>query len=111
MSFDPRNKQHKARLYQLLRAVAREMPGMSVEKLLDVVQGKKIDRSIDYTENMRRGEYATSLAELIHHWLSEHHRPLVHRLAPELFPRPYAADWFEYAERYASRSTLRLIDL
>ena len=69
MSFDPKNKADKAKLYPVLKALAELDPRKTPELLMDDAVGYPVARGQDYVRNMRRGEIAATYATLIHQWL------------------------------------------
>ena len=89
MSFDPKNKADKAKLYPVLKALADLDPRKTPELLMDDAVGYPVARGQDYVRNMRRGEIAATYATLIHQWLLQSIISNLARIAiaPEIFPR------------------------
>ncbi|MGH1357106.1 MAG: hypothetical protein ACRBBS_18840 [Thalassovita sp.] len=109
MSFDPKNKTDKAKLYPVLKALADLDPRKTPELIMDDAVGYPVARGQDYVRNMRRGEIAATYAALIHQWLLEHHFDLSHRLAPEIFPETPAQRWQAIVNERAISDRFRLV--
>lgn len=109
MSFDPKNKAHKAKLYPVLKALADLDPRKTPELIMDDAVGYPVARGQDYVRNMRRGEIAATYAALIHQWLLEHHFDLSHRLAPEIFPETPEQRWQAIIDERAISYRFRLV--
>ena len=109
MSFDPKNKADKAKLYPVLKALADLDPRKTPELLMDDAVGYAVARGQDYVRNMRRGEIAATYATLIHQWLTEHHFELSHRLAPEIFAETLEQRWREILDERAQTDSFRLV--
>lgn len=109
MSFDPKNKADKAKLYPVLKALADLDPHKTPELIMDDAVGYPVARGQDYVRNMRRGEIAATYAALIHQWLTEHHFELAHRLAPEVFPETPERRWQAIVDERAITDRFRLI--
>ncbi len=109
MSFDPKNKADKAKLYPVLKALSDLDPRKTPELLLDDAVGYPVARGQDYVRNMRRGEIAATYATLIHQWLLEHHFDLAHRLAPEIFPETSEQRWRTILDKRALTESFRLV--
>jgi hypothetical protein len=109
MSFDPKNKADKAKLYPVLKALADLDPRKTPELIMDDAVGYPVARGQDYVRNMRRGEIAATYAALIHRWLLEHHFDLSHRLAPEIFPETPDQRWQAIIDERAISDRFRLV--
>ena len=109
MSFDPKNKADKAKLYPVMKALADLDPRKTPELLMDDAVGYPVARGQDYVRNMRRGEIAATYAALIHQWLLEYHFDLAHRLAPEIFPETPEHRWQAILDERAISGRLRLV--
>lgn len=109
MSFDPKNKTDKAKLYPILKALADLDPRKTPELIMDDAVGHPVARGQDYVRNMRRGEIAATYAALIHQWLLEHHFDLAHRLAPEIFPETPEQRWQAIVNERAISGRFRLV--
>ena len=109
MSFDPKNKADKAKLYTVLKALADLDPRKTPDLIMDDAVGYPVARGQDYVRNMRRGEIAATYAALIHQWLLEHHFDLAHRLAPEIFPETPEQRWQAIVNERAIRDRFRLV--
>lgn len=109
MSFDPKNKADKAKLYPVLKALAELDPRKTPELLMDDAVGYPVARGQDYVRNMRRGEIAATYATLIHQWLLKHHFNLAHRLAPEIFPETPEQRWQAIINERAIPDGFRLV--
>lgn len=109
MSFDPKSKSDKAKLYPVLKALADLDPRKTPELIMDDAVGYPVARGQDYIRNMRRGEIAATYAALIHHWLLEHHFDLAHRLAPEIFPETPEQRWQAILDERARPDCFRLV--
>ncbi len=109
MSFDPKNKADKAKLYSVLKALADLDPRKTPELIMDDAVGYPVARGQDYVRNMRRGEIATTYAALIHQWLLEYHFALAHRLAPEIFPETPEQRWQAIVDERAKFNSLKIV--
>lgn len=109
MSFDPKKKADKAKLYPVLKALADLDPRKTPELLMDDAVGYPVARGQDYVRNMRRGEIAATYAMLIHKWLTEHHFELSHRLAPQIFPETPEQRWQAILDERAQTDRFRLV--
>lgn len=109
MSFDPKNKADKAKLYPVLKALAELDPRKTPELIMDDAVGYPVARGQDYVRNMRRGEIAATYATLIHQWLTEHHFDLAHRLAPDIFPETPEQRWQAILDERAKPDRFRLV--
>lgn len=109
MSFDPKNKADKAKLYPVLKALADLDHRKTPELLMDDAVGYPVARGQDYMRNMRRGEIAATYATLIHEWLVENHFELARRLAPEIFPETPEQRWQEILDERARTDSFRLV--
>jgi hypothetical protein len=109
MSFDPKNKADKAKLFPVLKALADLDPRKTPELIMDDAVGYPVARGQDYVRNMRRGEIAATYAALIHQWLLEHHFDLAHRVAPEIFPETPEQRWQAIVNERAISERFRLV--
>lgn len=109
MFFDPKNKEHKAKLYPVLKALADLDPGKTPELIMDLAVGYSIARGKDYTRNMRRGDINSTFAELTYQWLERHHFNLAHRISPEIFPETVEQRWQRIVDEHAKSDCLKLI--
>jgi len=109
MSFDPKNKADKAKLYPVLKALADLDSRKTPDLIMDDAVGYPVARGQDYVRNMRRGEIAATYAALIHQWLTEHHFELAHRLSPEIFPETPEQRWQAILDEHAKTDRFRLI--
>ena len=109
MSFDPKNKADKAKLYPVLKALADLDPRKTPDLIMDDAVGYPVARGQDYVRNMRRGEIAATYAALIHQWLLEHHFNLAHRLSPEIFPETPEQRWQAIIDERAISDRFRLV--
>ena len=109
MSFNPKNKADKAKLYPVLKVLADLDPRKTPELLMDDAVGYPVARGQDYVRNMRRGEIAATYATLIHQWLLEHHFGLAHRLVPEIFPETPEQRWQAIVNERAISDRFRLV--
>ncbi|APX17044.1 hypothetical protein BWR17_15195 [Phaeobacter inhibens] len=111
MSFDPKNKADKAKLYPVLKALADLAPRKTPELIMDDAVGYPVARGQDYARNMRRGEIAATYATLIHQWLTENHFELAHRLAAEIFPETPEQRWQTILDERARTDSFRLVQV
>ncbi|MFV1463176.1 MULTISPECIES: hypothetical protein [unclassified Phaeobacter] len=111
MSFDPKNKADKAKLYPVLKALADLDPRKTPELLMDDAVGYPVARGQDYVRNMRRGEIAASYATLIHQWLTENHFELAHRLAAKIFPETPEQRWQTILDERSRTDSFRLVQV
>jgi len=109
MSFDPKNKADKAKLYPVLKALADLDHRKTPELLMDDAVGHPVARGQDYVRNMRRGEIAAPYATLIHQWLIENHFDFAHRLAPEIFPETPEQRWQTTLVERARTDSFKLV--
>ncbi|MEP1327071.1 hypothetical protein [Pseudophaeobacter sp.] len=109
MTFDPKNKADKAKLYPVLKALADLDPRKTPELIMDDAVGYPVARGQDYARNMRRGEIAAKYATLIHQWLAENHFELARRLAPEIFPETPEQRWQTILDERARTDSFRLV--
>lgn len=109
MSFDPKNKADKAKLYPVLKALADLDSRKTPELIMDDAVGHSVARGQDYVRNMRRGDIAATYATLIHQWLTEQHFELAHRLAADIFPETPEQRWQTILEQRARFDSFRLV--
>ncbi|WJY21576.1 hypothetical protein QTA57_17915 [Fontisubflavum oceani] len=109
MSFDPKNKEHKAKLYPVLKALADLDPRKTPELIIDDAVGYPIARGTDYARNMRRGEINATFAKLTYDWLEMHHFDLAHRISPEIFPETVEQRWQRVLDERAVEGRLKLV--
>ncbi|WP_139163150.1 hypothetical protein [Epibacterium ulvae] len=109
MAFDPKNITHRKQLYPVLKALADQDPHKGPLDVLDDAMGHLLSRGTDYLSNMRKGQYATSIAARLHKWITEHHADLGRMFAAGLFPEAQSSAWDAFLERYATRGKLRLV--
>ncbi len=109
MTFDPKNKAHKAQLYPVLKALADLDPRKTPELIMDDAVGHPIARGQDYVRNMRRGEINSTFADLTYQWLLEHHFDLAHRISPEIFPETPEQRWQAILDERAITNRFRLV--
>lgn len=109
MSFDPKNKEHKAKLYPVLKALAGLSPRKTPELIMNEAVGYPIARGTDYTRNMRRGDIDSMYARLTYDWLEAHHFDLAHRISPEIFSETVERRWQRILDERAIESRLKLL--
>ena len=87
MTFDPKSKADKKQLYPVLKALADQDPRLTPELVMDQANGAPIPRGIDYMNNVRKGDFSSTLAAIIHRWLFENHFRLANTISPEIFAK------------------------
>ncbi len=108
MTFDPKNTDHKKQLYTVLRAMADLDPNESVDTLFDKGVGTPVARGIDYMHNVRKGQFSSTFATLIHQWLEQHHFATAHRFAPDIFPQTPSRRWRDILHEQAIEGQLTI---
>jgi len=109
MSFDASNKSHKKQLYPIIKELADLSPHQSPELVIDQALGQPLARGKDYLSNVRKSDYAKSIASLRYTWLRNHHFDRAHRLAPDIFPETPAMRWRQIIDERAIEGALRII--
>ena len=109
MSFDAENKEDKAQLYQVLKAVAKLAYGDTVELVIDRAVGQPIPRGLGATRNLRRGEYDSLVAQITHRWVEKFHFTLAHEVAPDLFPNTPVRQWRKILNERAGETGFNLV--
>ncbi|MEM9578040.1 MAG: hypothetical protein AAF999_13615 [Pseudomonadota bacterium] len=109
MSFDPKNRTHKAQLYPILKALADLDPRKTPELIMDDAVGYPIPHGKDYASNMRKGDINKTFAALTHQWLMEHHFELAQRTSPEIFLQTPETRWREILDTQATSDGLRFV--
>lgn len=109
MTFDPKSKSDKARLYPVLKALAGFDPRKTPEIIMDDAVGYPIPHGKDYTRNMRRGEINSTVAQIVHRWIEKHHFKLAHEISPEIFPDTPARRWRKILDDRATTESLSLL--
>lgn len=109
MPFDPKNRSHKKQLYKVLRTLSDLDPTTTPEMLFDAGVGRPVARGIDYMSNVRKGDYNSTFAALIHRWLLDNHFPAAHRFAPDIFPETPAMRWRAIFDERAMTGRLRIV--
>lgn len=109
MSFDAKNRSHKKQLYKVLRSLSDLDPASTPEMLFDEGVGKPVARGIDYMNNVRKGDYSSTFAGLIHRWLLDNHFAVAHRFAPDIFPETPAMRWRAILDQHAITGRFRVV--
>lgn len=109
MAFDPKSISHRKQLYLILKALADQDPHKGPLDVLDEAMGHPLSRGTDYLSNMRKGQYAASIAARLHWWITEHHADSGRTFAADLFPEAQSSTWDAFLERHAIRGKLRLV--
>lgn len=109
MADDLSNDAIKA-LYKVMRALEASS-NTHLEVLIDQAVGQPQAVGHDYRSNFRAGNIAQWKAKLIHLWITKHHRDIGFGIAPELFPRAYAQDWFAFADQHSDSGSIQIITL
>lgn len=108
MTFDPKNKSDKRQLYNVLRALSDLDPDKTPELLFDEGVGKPVARGIDYMNNVRKGEFSSTFAALIHRWLLKNHFSVAHQFAPDIFPETAEMRWRAILDERAIKGHLKI---
>jgi len=108
MAFDPKSISHRKQLYPILKALADQDPHTGPLDVLDEAMGQPLNRGTDYLSNIRKGQFAASIATRLHQWIAEHHTALGRTFAADLFPEADSNAWDMFLEEYAIRGKLRL---
>lgn len=109
MVFNPKDKEHKKQLYKVLRALADLNSAETVETLFDKGVGQPVARGIDYMNNVRKGDFNSTYAALIHSWLLTNHFPTAHKFAPKIFPETPEMRWRGILDHRARAGQLKIL--
>ena len=108
MSFDPKNKDHKAQLYRALVAAA-ELSNARFDEFLQIPFNPPWALAPNYRRNLQRGDYSAIRAQVLYEFLRDHHFTVAHRAAPDIFPYTPAMRWREILDHRATSDRLRLV--
>lgn len=109
MVFNPKDKEHKKQLYKVLRALADLDPTETVETLFDKGVDQPVARGIDYMNNVRKGDFNSTYAALIHSWLCANHFPIAHKFAPKIFPETLEMRWRSILDQRGKACGIRIV--
>jgi len=109
MAFDPTNRHHKKQLYPVLRALADINPKTTPELLIDEACGKPLARGKDYMNNVRKGDFAKSIAQLVHIWLRDNHFEIAHKTSPDIFDETPDMRWQKIVDERAIEGRLKIV--
>lgn len=108
MSFDPKNKDHKAQLYRAVVAAA-ELANERFDTFLQTPFNPPWALAPNYRRNLQRGDYSAIRAQVLYDFLRDHHFAAAHREAPDIFPHTPAMRWQEILDERASEDSLKLV--
>lgn len=108
MSFDPKNKAHKAQLYRALVSAA-ELANARFDDFLQIPFNPPWALAPNYRRNLQRGDYSAIRARALYEFLRDHHFTTAHREVPDIFPYTPAMRWREIVDQRASTDTLKLV--
>lgn len=108
MNFDATNVSHKKRLYAVLKALADVHPNKGPLDFLDESLGRPLSRGTDYLSNVRKGRFATSIAQQLYQWLQVNHFDLGRSLEPDWFSASYLSAWDRYVEDHGTHGALQI---
>ncbi|UWR57093.1 hypothetical protein [Phaeobacter inhibens] len=109
MSFDAKNPLHRKQLFPVLRALADLSVDKSPLEFLNDATSGPVTRGTDYLSNVRKGNFAESIAKQLYLWLEENHFELAHKISAEIFPIPPAVQWGRIVKANASRGQLAVV--
>lgn len=109
MVFDPTNRHHKKQLYPVLRALADIDPKTTPELLIDEACGKPLARGKDYLHNVRKGDFAKSIAQLAYVYLRDHHFEIAHKTSPDIFDETPDMRWQKIVDERAIEGRLKIV--
>ncbi|EEE36365.1 hypothetical protein RKLH11_198 [Rhodobacteraceae bacterium KLH11] len=108
MSFDPKSKAHKAKLYKALVAAA-ELENEPFDQFLQTPFSPPWSLADNYRRNLQRGEYSAIRAKVLHEFLLNRHFSVAHLEAPEIFPQTPEMRWREILDARATSDRLRIV--
>lgn len=108
MTFDPKNKQHKAQLYNALVAAA-ELANAPFDQFMQTPFDPPWNLGPNYRRNMQRGDYAALRAKVLYDFLLEHHFAAAHLEAPEIFPETPEMHWQAIVNEQAITGKLQIV--
>ncbi|MCE8006834.1 hypothetical protein [Aestuariivita sp.] len=108
MHFDPKNKEHKARLYRAVVAAA-ELTNERFDDFLQTPFNPPWALAPNYRRNLQRGDYSAIRAQMLYEFLQDHHFAAAHREAPDIFSHSPALRWREILDQRASTNTFKLV--
>lgn len=108
MSFDPKSKEHKAKLYKTLVAAA-ELVNEPFDQFLQTPFNPPWSLADNYRRNLQRGEYSAIRAKVLYDFLLNHHFNVAHLEAPEIFPQTPELRWREILDARATSDRLRIV--
>jgi len=108
MSFDPKSKAHKAKLYKALVAAA-ELENQPFDQFLQKPFDPPWSLADNYRRNLQRGEYSAIRAKVLYDFLLSHHFNVAHLEAPEIFPQTPEMRWREILDARATSDRLRIV--
>lgn len=107
MSFEPKSKAHKAKLYKALVAAA-ELANEPFDQFLQTPFDPAWNLADNYRRNLQRGEYSAIRAKVLYDFLLSHHFNIAHLEAPEIFPQTPEMRWREILDEMATSDRFRL---
>jgi len=107
MSFDPKSKAHKAKLYKALVAAA-ELASEPFDQFLQTPFDPNWSLADNYRRNLQRGEYSAIRAKVLYDFLLNHHFNVAHLEVPEMFPQTPETRWREILDEKATSDRFRL---
>lgn len=108
MAFDPKNITHRKQLYPVLKALTDQDPHKGPLDVLDDAMEQPLSRGTDYLSNVRKGQYAASIATRLYGWLDQNHFHLAHEISPDVFTQTVEQRWRSLLDERASTGRFRL---
>lgn len=108
MSFDPKNSDHKAKLYRALVAAA-ELVNETFDQFLQTPFDPPWNVGPNYRRNLQRGEYSAIRAGVLHDFLMRHHFAAARLEAPEIFPQSPERRWQEIVDERGIEGRLSIV--
>lgn len=108
MSFDPKSKVHKAKLYKALVAAA-ELANEPFDQFLQTPFNPPWNLADSYRRNLQRGEYSAIRAKVLYDFLLNHHFNVSHLEAPEIFPQTHEMRWRQILDERATSDRVRIV--
>lgn len=110
MSFDPKNKTHKASLYRALVAAA-ELTNERFDEFLQTPFNPPWSLAENYRRNLQRGDYSAIRAKALYDFLLNHHFDVAHLEAPDIFLHTPAMRWRKMLDDRVALGTLKIVPM
>ena len=108
MDFDPKNKDHKAKLYRTIVAAA-ELANERFDDFLQRPFNPPWALAANYRRNLQRGDYSTIRAKVLYDFILTQHFDVGHREAPDIFPETPAMRWRAILDERAIEGRFRIV--